>query len=207
MNKLLNLAEWVWIDSDTVDQYAEFTQEFNVQQKAQALLQISAPTQYAVYLNGKFIANGQYADYPHFKIYDEIDVSEYLCEGKNLLAVVCYNQGENSYPYRYKTAALAFAIQANGTPLCLSGENTLATRQSLLLRAQAQAVCVICCPLRIPAFRTRRESLPMRTSMPCLAMRIFPRWASCVKQCLWGTAVRRLKRLRASLPQVKAWVC
>ena len=126
MDKLFNLAKWVWLGSDTVDQYAEFTQEFTVAEKAKAVLQISAPTQYAAFINGKFVGHGQYADYPHFKVYDEIDVTEYLCEGKNLVAVLCYNQGNNSYPYRYKTPALSFCIAVNGQPICASGENTKA---------------------------------------------------------------------------------
>ena len=126
MKKLFNAAEWVWINHDSVDQYAEFTQEFITDKKATAVLQISAPTQYAAYINGQFVGHGQYADYPHYKVYDEIDVSAYLHEGKNIIAVLCYNQGDNSYPYRYKTAALNYCILANDQALCLSGKDTLA---------------------------------------------------------------------------------
>lgn len=138
MKKLSNVAEWIWIDQDTVDQYAEFTQEFIVEKPSFAILQISAPTQYVAYINGRYVAHGQYADYPHFKIYDELDVSEYLCEGKNVLAVICYNQGDNSYPYRYKTPALAFCVNTNEQVVCSSGKNTLARLSNAYVSGRKQ---------------------------------------------------------------------
>lgn len=42
------------------------------------VLQISADSNYAAYINGRLAAWGQYADYPYDKIYDEVDVTEFL---------------------------------------------------------------------------------------------------------------------------------
>ena len=58
-----------------------------------ATLKISADDYYKLYINGKFIAEGPTAGYPEAYFYNEIDLSECLTEGENLIAVHTYYQG------------------------------------------------------------------------------------------------------------------
>ena len=58
-----------------------------------AVLKISADDYYKLYVNGRFVAMGPAASYPHCYNYNEIDVSDYLIEGENVIAVHTYYQG------------------------------------------------------------------------------------------------------------------
>lgn len=58
-----------------------------------ALLRISADDYYKLYVNGEFVAEGPTAGYPEAYFYNEIDLSDLLTEGENLIAVHCYYQG------------------------------------------------------------------------------------------------------------------
>ena len=58
-----------------------------------AVLCISADDYYKLYINGRFVAEGPTAGYPEAYFYNEINVSDFLCEGENVIAVHCYYQG------------------------------------------------------------------------------------------------------------------
>ena len=50
--------------------------------------------------DGKPLAASQYADYPNYKVYDEVDITDLVNVGDNVLAVIGYAQGEDSSVYR-----------------------------------------------------------------------------------------------------------
>ena len=58
-----------------------------------AILRISADDYYKLYINGRFVAEGPTPGYPEAYFYNEIDVSDHLSEGENIIAVHCYYQG------------------------------------------------------------------------------------------------------------------
>lgn len=58
-----------------------------------AVIYISADDYYKLYINGQFVAQGPAASYHHIYNYNEIDVSEYLKQGENLIAVHTLYQG------------------------------------------------------------------------------------------------------------------
>ncbi|MBO7407134.1 MAG: hypothetical protein J6V14_05830, partial [Clostridia bacterium] len=115
--------KWIWLkDSDarSVNTYGEFIDAFRItfecpqngidSAKSSApagaflpgdkmLLRICADSQYAVWVNGRYAASGQYADFPDAKVYDELDISEYLREGENALRFIVYYQGNSSSTY------------------------------------------------------------------------------------------------------------
>ena len=87
-------SKWIWLQQgETADQYAEFYDGF-VFAGTHALLRISADSNYAVYLNGERIASGQYPDFPHYKVYDEVDLTGWCRTGRNHLAVVVWYYGQ-----------------------------------------------------------------------------------------------------------------
>lgn len=76
----------IWIEHEGVNHYAEFLKPFALK-STDCKIKISADTEYAVYLNGRYVSHGQYGDYPFYKSYDLIDLSKYVNEGENLLVM------------------------------------------------------------------------------------------------------------------------
>ena len=52
-------SRWVWLSESRVNQYADFIQDFHCSSEAGTELRISADTNYALYINGKFVYAGQ----------------------------------------------------------------------------------------------------------------------------------------------------
>ncbi|MBQ3020396.1 MAG: family 78 glycoside hydrolase catalytic domain [Clostridia bacterium] len=94
-------TQWIWLDKKAEpDEYGAFYDEFFIPGTDGAKIKISVAGDYNLYLNGKLIAFGQYADYAHYKVYDEIDISSYLQTGKNELYIVVWYIGESFSTYR-----------------------------------------------------------------------------------------------------------
>ena len=120
---MLNQSKWIWQESEFVkDVYAEFSDEFVGEN---ASIKISADSNYAIYVNGEFVALGQYPDYPHYKIYDEIDLSEYCSEAENILSVVVWGYGEISTTTNYPgKPALRYEVFVDGKLYTYSDKST-----------------------------------------------------------------------------------
>lgn len=58
-----------------------------------ATLKISADDYYKLYINGVFVTQGPAPSYPSSYFYNELDVTPYLTEGENVIAVHTYYQG------------------------------------------------------------------------------------------------------------------
>lgn len=117
-------TKWIWQNTNNnSDEYVKFVEEFSLN-KPNAQLTISCDSNYNAYLNGKLIAFGQYADYPHFKVCDKIDLSAYARQGKNLLVVVVWYYGENSQCYTKGNAGLYYQVESDGTVICYSSKAT-----------------------------------------------------------------------------------
>ena len=130
-------SNWIWLaQGSKADQYAEFYDCFAFQ-GFKTVLRISADSGYAVYVNGVLAASGQYPDFPHDKIYDEIDLTETCCVGRNHLAVVVWHYGEGSMTYYPGRAALRYEVLSEGKCIACSGQDTL-SRQS---RCYANGLC------------------------------------------------------------------
>ena len=57
------------------------------------LLRISADDYYKLYVNGAYVAQGPAPAYPEYYYYNEMDLTDYLTEGDNVIAVHLYYQG------------------------------------------------------------------------------------------------------------------
>lgn len=123
-------AKWIWLaQGEQVDQYAEFYDSFQWNQGS-AMLRISADSNYAVWLNGRFVFAGQYPDFPYYKVFDALDLSPFCTEGKNHLAIQVWYYGAGNMSYFPGRAALQYEVLLEEGPCCWSDENTL-SRQSL----------------------------------------------------------------------------
>jgi hypothetical protein len=120
MEKAFENARWIWLDfGEDADLYAEFfdTVSYN---GGDARLLISADSDYAVFLNGEYLASGQYGDFEHYKIYDEIDLTDRLMWGENSFKFLAYHTGVPTSRYRPAPAGLLYEITVNGTAAAFS---------------------------------------------------------------------------------------
>ncbi|MBQ8606051.1 MAG: family 78 glycoside hydrolase catalytic domain [Clostridia bacterium] len=119
-------SEWIWQNSfPRNDEYADFYCEFEFENTA--ILNISCDSNYAAFMDGELVAFGQYADFPHDKIYDSVDISNHCKEGKNRLDITVWYYGiETTAVYCKGSAALIFEItDKKGNILAKSGRDTL----------------------------------------------------------------------------------
>ena len=80
-------------DPKYLNRHILFRRKFNLGKKGRAILRITADDYYKLYINGSFITQGPAPSYPSSYYYNEIDVTEHLTDGENLIAVHTYYQG------------------------------------------------------------------------------------------------------------------
>ena len=118
-------ARWIWLDEQILpDQYISFFQEFSCK-KEKTVLKISAETNYIAYLNGKRVGFGQFAGYKNEKYYDELDITDFVKEGKNKLTVTVWYEGVNSATHIADRGGLIFAVCQGDRLVARSSQNTL----------------------------------------------------------------------------------
>ncbi len=123
-------SKWIWVDNrESEDTYGEFYTEFNYTD-GKVYLNISSDSNYVFFLNGEFVESGQYPDFPHYKVYDNLDITKYCKQGTNKAGIVVWYYGIENMSYYAGKAALKFEIYNNDKILVCSNENIL-SRYSL----------------------------------------------------------------------------
>ncbi len=123
-------SKWIWKkDFSGEDIYVDFICDFDYT-KGDVHVKISADSNYALYINGNLAESGQYADFPHYKIYDEFDITDLCKAGKNRFAATVWHYGRTSLCYYPGKAALRFEIW-NGDKLVASSKEGILCRQSI----------------------------------------------------------------------------
>ncbi len=118
-------SKWIWAkNGGDPDEYADFISEFTYN-GGKLTIEISADTDYAVYLNGTLAAFGQYPDYADFKIYDEIDISKFAVIGENRLLITAHHCGEEFATHISKPAGIIFELCEDGKSVLVSDEKIL----------------------------------------------------------------------------------
>ena len=116
-------AKWIWLNKEAKkDEYAVFLCDFNID-CGNTFLNISADSNYQVYVNGKLSAFGQYPDYPHYKVYDSCDISKFVNKGKNRLVIVAWYYGNPTLTYTVGKAGVIFEVVNGGKVIEYSSEN------------------------------------------------------------------------------------
>jgi alpha-L-rhamnosidase len=126
--ELFSGACWVWLNS-CIDKnvYINFFDTFDLDgDYPDVIFNISADTQYVLYINDSFVDCGQYSDYPEYKVYDSLDITKYVTCGKNTIKVCAYYQGEDSATYRLSEPGVIYSIVQNDKVTLISGNSTLA---------------------------------------------------------------------------------
>jgi hypothetical protein len=133
---LFEKSKWIWPTSEAkADEYAEFIEEIDFFGR-RAELAISSDSNYTVYVNGTLAAFGQYADFPYKKVYDRIDLSRYMRQGKNVIAFRVWYYGiATSSTYYPGKAALIYSLFVDGALAAYSSERTNACSKSVACTA------------------------------------------------------------------------
>lgn len=125
-----NGAHAIWISHEKkLNQYLCFQSEFNVAKIEKAAFYIAADTKYECYINGVFVGFGQFEDYPEKKVYDEYDITDFLQQGKNLISVLAYSQGEDSFQHLSGLPMVIFAITTKNGCL-IASDNHIKCREA-----------------------------------------------------------------------------
>ncbi len=139
--KVFDQAKWIWNKNVTgVDCYCEFISEVNLEKKSPAKIRISSDSNYALYINGKFVDSGQYADYPDYKVYDELDVTENIVSGTNHIAIVVWYYGVDSFNYIIGKPGLIFEIEQNEQIVLYSDTNVLSRKSETYISGNNQMI-------------------------------------------------------------------
>ena len=120
-------AEWIFVSGVTdkvTDRYFDY--RFTLTSPSgKATLYISANSQYAVYVNGRFVNCGQYDDYEHYQIFDTVCLSDYLKEGNNDILICQYVCGRNTSTRSVQIPGVIFAVWDGNRELLSSNEKIM----------------------------------------------------------------------------------
>ena len=120
--KVLEKAKWIWQNGkNTPDEYVEFSFGFSMPKNKKATLRIAADSNYVFSVNGNVAAFGQYADYPDYKVYDDVDISAYLQE-ENKVSLLVWYYGVDTQTYIKDNAGVIFEVCSGDEILVQSDE-------------------------------------------------------------------------------------
>lgn len=128
MDNIFKRACWIWgKNTDGVNIYCAFKKIFDLADIPEAPeLYISVDSGCLVYINGNLIQLSQYPDYPHYKVYERVQIpTEYFNKGNNIIAVLGYCQNEDSSTYLKGQPRLIFRLCDGDALLAQSDEKVM----------------------------------------------------------------------------------
>ncbi len=127
----MNNAKWIWLDKEAgKDEYGEFLADFNTEKKNNILFRIACDGFYCVYVNEKLALFFQCADYPHYKNYDEIDISRFCHKGENEIRILVWHLGASNFSYYGDDAGVCFEVVQDGYYLVRSDKSILSRQMT-----------------------------------------------------------------------------
>ncbi len=118
-------AKWIWAQKEAEkDEYVEFFNTFSYDGEGSVTVNISADSNYTMWINGSLAGFGQYADYPTYKVGDRIDITSLLVRGENRIAITVWYFGNSSQTYTPAPAGLCYEVQSGDRVLAFSSEAT-----------------------------------------------------------------------------------
>lgn len=115
-------AHAIWENSASVkDEYVDFLPEIVFENDIEYTLRIVCDTDRAVYLDGKLISFGQYADYPKTPVYEDI---KFTPGSDSKLKITVWHSGIDSQTHVATDAYVAFCIYKNDEIAYASSQET-----------------------------------------------------------------------------------
>ncbi len=138
--KVFNQAHWIWLNKKAgKDEYGEFFASF-LASMSRTVCRISCDGDYTLFINGKYVASNQYGDFEHYKIYDEIEITDCLQLGNNELSLLVWHFGEDSQRYVNAQAGVIFEIEQDGNILVTSDEKILCRKHGGYLNGYGKKI-------------------------------------------------------------------
>ena len=138
---MFEAAKWIWIAAGShKDQYVDFTDIFVSDKNGKDEICIAADSDYTLWVNGRLAGFGQYSDYPHYKIGDRIDISEYTVKGENSIAVTVWYYGHNSQTYILGSAGLIYEVRCDGKIAAASSTATPSRRSPAYVQGECKEI-------------------------------------------------------------------
>lgn len=106
-------CKWIWLSEgpEGINQYACFRKTFVLKKDPEkAILSIAADSDYRLKINGIPVYGRQFSDYPRYRSFNEHSIGKILKKGRNLISILSYYRGENSFEYRKGKAGLIFQL-------------------------------------------------------------------------------------------------
>ena len=136
----LQSSHRIWhSDTATENQYAEFVHT-HTHNGAPTTLRLSVFGDYTLFINGKFVSSNQYADFEHYKIYDEIDITEHLKIGENRICFLVWYFGKSGMRYKTPMPGLLFEIERDGEIVGYSDSTTLVRKSRAYLSGSKKII-------------------------------------------------------------------
>lgn len=116
-------AKAIWLNADNqTDEYADFYPSVQFRNGMKYTLRIVCDTDRAVYIDGKLISFGQYADYPATPVYEDVPLP--VQEG-SVLKITVWHSGIDSQTHVATDAYTAFCVFEDNKVIYASSEETL----------------------------------------------------------------------------------
>lgn len=128
MAHVFQRASWIWRRGEVGrDEFCDFLSTVAVPEVGKRyFLHIASDSNYTVWMNGELCTFGQYADYPDYKIYDRVEITDFLRAGLNRMATVVWYYGIESQTYKVGDAGLIYEIvDEDGLVVAFSDETVL----------------------------------------------------------------------------------
>ena len=108
-------GKWIWTEEKTPERnaFVAFRRAFSYKD-GPATLHITADSRYVLYVNGRLIGHGPVRAWPWNWRYDSYDLTPYLQEGDNLLAVLVNHFGDGTFQYLPGPPGLLAQIEMDG---------------------------------------------------------------------------------------------
>ena len=119
------MAKWIWINEaeHKADSYAGFIQNFSTNSDT-VKLRVASDSFFAAYLNGELVLFSGCADYPHYKLYDEIEIDN-ANVGENELYIIAWYHGVDTQTYIHDDPGLWFEVFDGEKIVASSSDETL----------------------------------------------------------------------------------
>lgn len=137
---IFSKSEWIWCDKNYGEnEYAEFIE--HVRWKSSSInLRLSVCGDYTLFINGQYIASNHYGDFEHYKVYDEINISEHFHQGENTVCFLVWYFGAYGMRYFTPSPGLIYEICNQGEIIAHSSSNTLSRKSKAYLSGEFKKI-------------------------------------------------------------------
>ncbi len=112
-------------DNELLNSHILFRKKFDTNAEGKYIIHISADDYYRLYINESFVCSGPAPCYPWHYYYNEVDITDYIKNGTNTIAVHTYYQGlvNRAWVSADRRHGLICTIYKDNSPILVSDES------------------------------------------------------------------------------------